>query len=53
MGPCCHEGVHGAMMIEEEVCHGDEQMKIKDYTISHFYELPIMSILFLSTMIAH
>jgi hypothetical protein len=41
------------MMIEEEVFHGDEQMKIKDYTTSHFYELPIMSILFLSTMIAH
>jgi hypothetical protein len=51
--PCRHEGVHGAMMIEEQVCHGDQKMKIKDYTISHFYELPIMSILFLSTMIAH
>jgi hypothetical protein len=26
----------------------DEELKNKDYTISHFYELPVMLILFLA-----
>ena len=35
--PRHHGGAHGAIVMEERVRHRDEELKIKDYTISHFY----------------
>lgn len=46
--PHRHGGVHGAMMLDERFHHRDEELEIKDYITSHFYELHVMFIPFLA-----